>query len=839
MRRICGYILIIILTFNFVVFNFVSISRAFNIPAGIAQEAAREGPNIPPKDPKPDAPQNPIDPGGETKEITTIPVTLRQKHGDVSIPVPYYNGIKGNAFEDLGKDFLTREGKEKLKKENIQYIRVDLIGEDGQIKDTKYTDSDGNYAFIYNDGDYIPGKYKLKFTYGFIDESEINQLKSQSYSDDNVKKLKEIIKYNGQDYYTELVGGKGNSSFSYSSTSGYKSQTYAIETIIKTTGKGCAQVFLTIDCSFSMRENKVVINGEEKSRLDAELDAAKELIKSLLQDGTKNIYVGIVAYRGSAYRAASLTNNIPLLNDTIEDIRNDTTWNEANTDVTAALEKCYESYCNNDENSNRYIILLSDGIPTKCKNTILYNNDSTSSQIAALEKIAQNTHDALNEMRQNGIQIYGVFISSGDVAGDKLVKDIFDKDDDFYQYNDFQDILNTITVKTWERIEKSLKYNENIEQLDENGENVIEKSYAIFGVEDEDRRDQVKDYYSEISYKNINAYEAIDMVVNSNNWTIFLEKVADIAKNAYMTASTDYSYELQANPGSRDEIAYDYYEEYNSDGEIEQKSYTYTIHYYPQPIQYVANLCIGCRVPFKIVPTISTTGLRVTASNLQTIQTLSTTEKDLPLISYMEPNLQHGSRVDLEFTITLENPSAIPCKKLSVIVYLPEGFGYSEKLSYITGKKDDNYTIRSSTVEELKTDGLVDPSINTPNNFVVILESKDNFYLGPGAKIETKVMASKLIASEVEEMSYKAEVEAFSYKNLSSRRMQYMGISDILIGMFPGNRKEPDYIDSTNSAVIIPPTGASNDMIYVYMAICSLTILLVGIQYLKSKKAKR
>ena len=55
----------------------------------------------------------------------------------------------------------------------------------------------------------------------------------------------------------ESVGGSSNET--------YVAQTYSIEKTIKACGAGCAQVFLAIDCSQSMRATTIEVDGKEKS----------------------------------------------------------------------------------------------------------------------------------------------------------------------------------------------------------------------------------------------------------------------------------------------------------------------------------------------------------------------------------------------------------------------------------------------------------------------------------------------------------------------------------------------------------------------------------------------
>ena len=124
-----------------------------------------------------------------------------------------------------------------------------------------------------------------------------------------------------------------------------------------------------------MRTTQVVVNGEAKTRLQIAADSAKQLINSLISSG-ENIYVGLVFLSGTNYRAVSLTKNIEILSKALDEIVNNG-WYTPNTNILGALNKAKDSFYNNDKNnSNRYIVLISDGIPTSDGTTQVYRDES-------------------------------------------------------------------------------------------------------------------------------------------------------------------------------------------------------------------------------------------------------------------------------------------------------------------------------------------------------------------------------------------------------------------------------------------------------------------------------
>lgn len=178
----------------------------------------------------------------------------------------------------------------------------------------------------------------------------IKQVLMDNTSTSDISGIRNVLKYNGHDYITVQTPESGAG--------------INIDQIeIQHSGKGAAKVFLAVDCSRVMRDTQVTVNGVTKSRLQVATDAAKELVDALINSG-ENIYVGLVFFSGTSYRAVSLTKDTEILYQALDDIVANG-WEFPNTNIVGALDKVMESYYNNDElNSNRYLAILSDGIPT-------------------------------------------------------------------------------------------------------------------------------------------------------------------------------------------------------------------------------------------------------------------------------------------------------------------------------------------------------------------------------------------------------------------------------------------------------------------------------------------
>lgn len=809
MKKIFNMILVILMSI-IIIFNIsnVSIASISDLVSGAQSES---GPKPPPPTPSDDS-------GGGT-----FTPSLVQEHGDITIAEPYYTGVTGNAYEDLGiKSGTAGKDSSGIDTKAIKDIKVELYNEsddliNGSPLRTVYTNDDGYYEFK----NVSPGNYKVKFTYGLINNKYLPYWDSIPYSQKAVNVFKNSVKYNGQDYLVESLGGRGSTS--------YVAQTYSIDRIIKTCGAGCAQIFLAIDCSTSMRNSKVEINGVQKTMLQAEIDAAKEMIESLL-DGKKNIYIGIVAFSGTCYRAVSLTDNASVLEKALDEI-NDNNWYTPNTDVNAAIQKAYTSFSNNTENSNRYIMVLTDGIPTKFGNTEVYYDESEDDTYNKLIEIGKNTRNAIKDYVENkGVNIYGVCISNDNDTEDGFVKNIFDGTcSEFYLEKDIKTILYKINGNFKKYILENI-------QTNESGTEMGEDTYSLYGEENQERRKELNDLYSELYYNNTEYFRAIDMDVNVNNWNEFKEKVKKICENAYMIAISD-TYKMTPKGQNYDVTRTDYYEE-NDNGNVKKVSYEYTEHHvFIETIYENQNIVLNNRGYFNLVPNMTATGLRVTASNLQVLKTVEMEDKTISLMAELDPTLIYGSRVDIEYTVEVNNYSSIPCKSLSMIVYLPKGFSYNNKLSYVTGKPEEpKYTVKSVNKEELKANGLV--SADFSYNDLAVIESKEGFYIKPGEKAVMKFMISKLISTDVEDSTYDAMTEVLKYSNNSGRRMQYLSASkNKFLGEFPGNAntEETDFASSTNLVKVIPPTGTKENVAYLYLTIVVLIIALLNVSRLKNK----
>ena len=232
---------------------------------------------------------------------------------------------------------------------------------------TPTVNSDGSYSFTATE----EGSYYVRLYYGLLENSD--------YS--NASKVKSVLKYNGQDYICTKAGNdKIDVDYRYE---------------IIASGKGCTQIYLAIDCSKSMIEKE-----GEVSRLESQIKSAKKLVEELLDKNDNNIYIGIVAFGEYPRKLQGLTKSKEKLNKKLDQALEEalkTDYYTGTTDIYSVLKgirenktKQYktdgtlsfkqEEYFVTDEedknNSNRYIFLLSDGIPLSDGETVVYIYDS-------------------------------------------------------------------------------------------------------------------------------------------------------------------------------------------------------------------------------------------------------------------------------------------------------------------------------------------------------------------------------------------------------------------------------------------------------------------------------
>ena len=98
--------------------------------------------------------------------------------------------IDGYAVEVYNDNIIDEEDDETSP---IQDILVELLDSNDNTVASTRTDENGKYTF----NNVRNGTYKIQYSWGKVDENELNNATSEN----GVKKIQNILKYNGQDYY--------------------------------------------------------------------------------------------------------------------------------------------------------------------------------------------------------------------------------------------------------------------------------------------------------------------------------------------------------------------------------------------------------------------------------------------------------------------------------------------------------------------------------------------------------------------------------------------------------------------------------------------------------------
>ena len=725
--------------------------------AGFIDGVLGESGSAPPPPTPPDAPP------------TTIPSTPSGS-GEPAIPVETitcYTSISGNVYEDLGYTSIGNKEDDKKSTKPIEGVIVRLK-QNGNVIQTMRTDESGNYSFHP-----APGTYSVDFVYGDLSGVDKN----------NTGLVQNILKYNGQDYFAASVPGQ--------------EEYIDSETVeIQQSGKGCLQLYIALDCSTSMRSTMVEYNGKNQSRLAVVVDSAKQLCSSLINSGD-NIYVGLIFFSGTNYRAVSLTKNLDLLNQALDDI-NSNGWYTANTNIVGALDKGYISFANNGEDSNRYITILSDGVPTSDGNTQTYYQDSEDEVYRKLDIISQSTIDKLEELKSNGVNIISLITKSEDEEENRYVQNIFKHSTVFENIED--------GYKTVDIIKEELK-DYIISHTDE--KHYSSSSQVLAGYEDSARRQEVDSNFDRMNYDNTIAFEQI------NNYNS-VEKAQELSEKTWINVEGGQNYSITSVPSpSRIEVT-------EKDPETGEQKVVKIIQYVETGYTN-QNLVLARRPGFALATKITATGLRFILQNGQTINTQTREPgSDFPIVGTLDKELSYGTTVQIEYTISIKNDSSMQCNYLELMNYLPEKFTYDPEIALITADgKNGDYGWEAVSLEDLRNENLItqetvdkfDKNIALRITLDNAGKGEDGFYIAPGGEYEIKYVVSRIIGSldDIENPDFGIASEVLTYQDQANRRMLYtVGASaeQQYLGVYPGDSKDMDYSDkSTNEVIIIPPTG--------------------------------
>lgn len=726
----------------------------------------------------------------------------------------YYTGISGNAFEDIKnmKSALAQNtgmpstnGIKDDDEKGIPDIYVELLDANNHVVSTQRTDSNGNYSF----SGLSSGNYKVRFRYGYLDDE---------YDMSQAGHVKNILAYNGEDYFCTSVGGSGNVLDSYTR-----------EIIIS--GKGCAQVFLTIDISPSMIEE--TYNG--RPRISYQVEAARNLIESLLSNDD-NTYIGIVVFSEKSLLLQNLTQNKDKLNQTLDTILDYANSGSAGgiTNIKNALTLTSESFVNTSADSNRLIFLLSDGIPltdgSGTPETTIYSEDlepqNEETLRAKLMAIVDSTKAEMQRLVNDGIYMVSLITKTGDEEIDTMVQDMCAVENMNFFHVDDAEATNIITNYVKDLIMRNVT--ENLNEF---------SNYLTYlkGAENEARRNEVNNYFSTIDVAKSRLFKMIDGYTTSE---VHQQLARELSNASYMIAETG-SYTIENPSITSVEGGWNINGTFYSNEEYSVSTSSYSDQ----------NLALASRDPFMLETDIKVSGVRITLSDGRNLfydvdensafldvdlangetKTLRDAKEPV-LLYYMDQEIMAGSTLEIEYTIAIKNPSPVSSSRVTVMSYIPEGLSFDKTSPLLTVPNQTNASVGWNVQSDLNIE-------DNPTNICVTANLEDNpairnASIGNNGERYIKVVFTKRLNRTNEISNFKGSAEIYGYSNIIGRRMQSStSISATQVklnSMYVANQNEDDF-HLSSSVILIPPTGIgmTQQMIIYLLAITCIFITVV------------
>ena len=218
---------------------------------------------------------------------------------------------------------------------------------------------------------------------------------------------------------------------------------------LKTTG----ELILVLDNSDSMNDNIDENNTQSPTRKDTIFEAAKILVSKLLE-GNNDLKVGVVSFSSNtdtskeatledASLVADLSSDITSLSSAIDNIN----ANGPRTDLDAGITLASNQFTDNA--SNKYIIVLTDGVPniSLSGNNPYYSDETITATNEKLKELANNNIQITTML--TGISDEDTIASGSTKTYGEIIEEIFGTEDNptvgnFYYVTDDQ-VEDTIT----------------------------------------------------------------------------------------------------------------------------------------------------------------------------------------------------------------------------------------------------------------------------------------------------------------------------------------------------------------------------------------------------------
>jgi len=789
-------------------------------------------------------------PQGTTGGTQPTPSTTTEEDNTKSLTV--IDTIEGYAFEDRpmvieGENAWSADNRTTAKLttnrkkdtgEAIKNVVVELLSGNNVVATTK-TDEDGYYSF----SGIGVGNYNLRFYYGLVNaEKYLPNANLGEYIlpvrrtlNDSVSpgEIKDIVKYNAQDYEAVIVGNSFNS------------RDYFSRKIIESE-KAYSQVFILIDCSPSVQQN-----NEKVFKL--EMEAAREAINNLLPDDAENdnIAIGIVGFFNDIEVLKELTNhkqdlldcldNIALeagflkddVSQEVEEVNNFINWETEpyGTNIGLALEKTKELFITDEnfkENSNRNIILLSDGYPTAHKTVgQLYKEDDDATLDAAYEKITAETQNDIKEIIDDGINLIPIVAEPEDENSsnyDEYARPYIDwtfKDNDTQEYlghykemsvNKEQEYKEYISNDVVDIIKSGFETGRIISEITEEGiTNEINRLASRYE-DNKERREKVNKYFSVMNNEKATWSNAVDRLEGTiNDLSIvpyrYIDFIKDFTSKTFMYVETTEPYVITSY-GEDDE---NYYYYTPSGTETYKKSeWNVSIN----PLKYEnQNLVLEKRMGFNLNLEKKVTGLRITLADGTILKeevandftSVCNGDNMFTIPVTIDEELMHGATIELEYTIRVKNISDTNINtgsEISIIDYFnlnDTTMQYRADSYLLSEPEHTNSYYLWKTVDKTYLQGKVSEDVyNNLNdgqeylvaNYYISEENNDNFLgldeegkpiykinpiIGKDGYIDIKIVGTTTLTSglEIDDLTFSNTAEILTYSNMIGRRIDY------------------------------------------------------------------
>ena len=217
--------------------------------------------------------------------------------------------------------------------------------------------------------------------------------------------------------------------------------------------KPTGELMLVLDNSDSMNESIDENNTQSPTRKDTIFEAAKTLVSKLLE-GNNDLKVGIVSFSSNtdtskeatledASLVADLSTNVTSLSSAIDNIN----ANGPRTDLDAGITLASNQFTDNA--SNKYIIVLTDGVPniSLAGNKPYYSDETITATNEKLKELANNNIQITTML--TGISDEDSVASGSTKTYGEIIEEIFGTEDNptvgkFYYVTDDQ-VEDTIT----------------------------------------------------------------------------------------------------------------------------------------------------------------------------------------------------------------------------------------------------------------------------------------------------------------------------------------------------------------------------------------------------------